>query len=349
MIDTGHMNYFTVNHCGLYKTGKTQVFGLDLTETFDLISGWVKTRPFSQTIPWDPQTSKKNKSKCYCKDIEKDPATGDFVVVLWKSDTDNVGTLWGAEEESSVGTSEVVKYTNDYNGKKVIWGRPCYYWVIPSLNTLISIKFDHSVCDTDLFEDYVINCITNRIQHPSRKKTITEGGLVRISHEEDEHQRYLYRFGVSLKSVQSYQSELVKLSTKVTHIIRRETVMVNSKDERAEWVKIFNDYVPFVAAKPKTTQRKIEVRIEAKPTLAEMKEIIEKNAKENREKSEWNNVGFATDAGVAWVDSYRLREILLASREGKSLFSAQQLLKEISQNRASFLRFLKDEPSVKQG
>ncbi|MBM5564658.1 hypothetical protein ELP33_31090, partial [Klebsiella quasipneumoniae] len=80
-----------------------------------------------------------------------------------------------------IGSSSVVKYTNSYRGKKVIWGRPCFYWVIPELETIVSIKFDHSICDSELFQDYVHSSITNRVKHSKRVKNKTEKGYIRLS------------------------------------------------------------------------------------------------------------------------------------------------------------------------
>ncbi|RZM76441.1 hypothetical protein C3B51_17910 [Pseudoalteromonas rubra] len=344
MFGAGHMNFFNVDHCGLYKVGKSQTHGCELGETFDLIMDWVKDRPLSLTIPWDPAQSRNNKSKSYCKDIYKDPETGDFLLVLWKSDTDNAGTLWGASEDKKTGSTDVVKYTNTYKGSKVIWGRPCYYWVLPRYNAVISIKFDHSVCDAQLFEDYVIGCINNRVKHPNRKKEFTEQGFVRISYQDKENQgRYQYRFGISLKSLNTSNSQLSELAKKVTHIIRRETILVDAKDARAEWVKKFSDYVPYVGAKPKAKKRKIEVKAEAKPTSKEIKEIIEKNAQENRKSHEWDNVGFATENGVTWVDKYRLKDIVNISGTGEDYLSAEKLYDAIKKNMSRYIEPLKQE------
>lgn len=330
MFDTGHMNFFSVDRCGLYKVGKNKTHGCELAETFDLILKWVKDRPLSTTIPWDPETSRSNKSKCYCKDIYKDPETGDFLVVLWKSDTDNAGTLWGASEDKATGSKEVVKYTNAYKGNKVIWGRPCYYWVMPRFNSVISIKFDYSVCDAQLFEDYITGCINNRVKHPNRKKDYTDCGYVRLSAgDADNPYRYQYRFGISLKSLNTSNSQLGDLAKKVTHIIRRETILVDAKNARADWVNKFSDLVPFVAAKPKSNKRKIEVKAEAKPTSSEIKDIIEKNAQENRKSHEWDNVGFATDSGVTWVDKYRLKATIQVDGNGQEYLSAEDLFKAI--------------------
>jgi hypothetical protein len=267
----------------------------------------------------------------------KDRATGDYFIVLWKSDTDSAGTLWGAQEDNETGTGKVVKYTNEYKGKKVIWGRPCYYWVIPKQNTVASIKFDHSVTDAQMFEDYIVSCINNGVKHKKRKKEHTEAGFVRISYVDDESTRFLYRFKKSLKSINTSSAELRSLANRVTHIVRRETIKVDSKDERAEWVKKFTDIVPFVSAKPKSKSRRIEVKAEAKPTAREISEIIEKNAKEGRNTNDWDNVGFATETGITWVDKYRLRGQITVAGKKDSLLSAKELCEEISKERSNLL------------
>ncbi|WP_175404866.1 hypothetical protein [Klebsiella pneumoniae] len=53
------------------------------------------------------------------QDIYKDENTGDFLIMLWKSDTDSTGSLLGASEDGEIGSSSVVKYTNSYRGKKL--------------------------------------------------------------------------------------------------------------------------------------------------------------------------------------------------------------------------------------
>lgn len=84
-MNVGHLNFFKVNKCGLYKVNDDNTYGLELSETFDLIQDWVGTKSLALTIPWDPK-EKPNRSKCYCKDIYKDENTGDFLIMLWKSD-----------------------------------------------------------------------------------------------------------------------------------------------------------------------------------------------------------------------------------------------------------------------
>jgi len=337
------MNFFKVNQCGLYRVGHKECYGIQLAETFDMLWRWAANRPMSTTLPWDA-ASLSSRSKAYLRDIYKDEETGDYLVVLWKSDANSSGGIWGAAEDGTIGEGEVVEYTNQYKGKKVIWGKPCYYWVIPKHDSVISIKFDHSVCDSQLFQDFIAGCITNRVDHPTRKKEKTERGAVRLSHSDPENPyNFSYRFEVSLRSLNTTNAALKKFAQSVTHIVKRETIQVGAKDERADWVKKFNESIPYVSAKPKSKHRQIEIKAEAKPTVEEMAGIIEKYAKEGRKSNEWDNVGFQGEKGIIWVDRYRLKDELVLNDAKSGVLPAVYLYEEISRNRSRYVTPISNE------
>jgi hypothetical protein len=350
MIIPAHLNFFSIEECGLYKREGDVAKALGAAETFDLIYDWVKGKPMEDTIPWDPSTTKTGAAKCYCHDFYKCEDTDEYLFVLWKSDTDTGGSIWGANAQAQTGSSSVVEYTDNYKGKKMIWGRPCYYWIIPKMKSVISIKLDHSVCDSGLFQEWVTKCITNRVSHKNKKKSETESGQPRFEFTDATDisgSRYAYRFDVRLRSLNTGSAQLQELATHVTHIIRRDTIKLNAGlDERANWVKIF-DKIPLLPAKPKAKTRQIEVRAEAKPSAKEIKEIIEAFSKEERKKSDWNNVGFATDKGsVFWVDRYRLHETINFSKDDSTIFPAADMHARLSKNRAQLLAgVVRDEAS----
>lgn len=337
MTDVGHMNFFSIDRCGLYLNGSNETHGCEASETFELISSWVKDKPFSSTIPWDPHTSRMNKPKAYCKDVHVDEVNGDVFIVLWKSDPGGVEGLLGVPEDDTSSTAKVVKHSGKHRGKKMIWGRPCYYWVIPKCNTVVSIKFDHSVCDAQLFQDYVSSCICNRVKHPGREVEHTEHGYARISYPGEESVRYRYSFSISLKVMETSSIELKELAKKVTHIVRREAVRVDAKDARAEWVKKFNDWVPYVPGRSKSKSRKIEIKAEANPSASEIREIIEKSAHEGRSRDKWNNIGFETEQGVVWADRYRLKDSVTFVNRNGDVITAEQLCEKIKGNRLRYV------------
>lgn len=340
MIIPAHLNFFSIEECGLYKHDSKVPKTLGLIETFELIYQWVQGKPMEDTIPWDPASAKNGLPKCYCQDFYKCEETGDYLFVLWKSDTDSTGSIWGAQASAQTGSANVIEYTDNFKGKKMIWGRPCYYWIVPTLNTVISIKVDHSTCDSSLFQEWVTKCITNRVSHKNKKKSETETGKTRFEFTDATDitgTRYSYRFDVRLRSLNTGSARLQELASRVTHVIRRDTIKLNTGlDERASWVKLLGK-IPLLPPRPKASTRQIEVRAEAKPSAKEIKEIIEKFSKEERKRSDWNNIGFATDTGDVWVDKYRLHESINFTKDDSTVFTAAEIHSKLSAERDRLL------------
>lgn len=336
MIVTGHMNFFEVNECGLYKVGSNKAHGIEMAETFQLIANWVADKPMAGTLPWEG-TKRADGAKCYCHDLYKSEETGDFLFVLWKSTSDSNGTVLGAREDMAAGAGKVIEYTNAYKGKPVIWGRPCYYWIIPSLNTVVSIKFEHSICDSNLFQDWISACISNHVKHPNKLKTETGNGYARLQFTDGTLPgNFRYCFSMALRSLNTAHSKLTELAASVTHIVKRETIQLAVKDDRAAWVKFFSD-VTWVKAKAKSQRRQIEIRAEARPTAAELKEIIVQFAREDRQRNEWDNVGFETETnGTVWVDRYRMKNSVNFNLKDE-VISALDLFERLNANRAAYL------------
>ncbi|WP_304771926.1 hypothetical protein [Undibacterium sp.] len=332
------MNFFDVGQCGLFKNGSNKSHGLDMAETFQLIADWVAGKPMAATLPWETE-KRADGVKCYCHDIYKSEDTGDFLFILWKSTSDSNGTLLGAPEDKSAGEGNVIEYTNAYKGQKVIWGRPCYYWVVPSLNTVISIKFEHSICDSQLFQDWVSACITNHVKHSNKIKEHTDKGHTRLHFTDGTQEstvRFRYGFNMNLKSLDTADGKLAELAAKITHIIKRETIELQPKDEREEWVKMF-DKIPYLKPKSKSVKRQIEIKAEARPTAVEVKEIIEKFARDNRKGSDWDNVGFETEShGTIWVDRYRMKNSV-EYNYGKGVIAAADLMTRLNYKRSNYL------------
>jgi|GEM_PF-2467382 len=344
MYFNGYMTYFNVEHCGLYKIKGDKCLGLDLSETFDKIMDWVQDRPLSTTIPWDPNTTRDNKPKVYCKHVYKDPKTGHFLIVLWKSDHHSSGTMWGVDENEASGSDKIVKTSTKHRGKNVIWGRPCYYWIIPEYKAVVSIKFDHSLCDAELFKDFVKHAITNRVKHDGKYK-LSENGYARIAHNSTKYNevKCLYRFSMVTKSLATDNVSLQKLVNSITHVITRDTIVVNGKNDRADFVNKFNSLFPATTLGKKIKEKRIEVIAESRPSMKEVKELIEKHAKDNRKPCEWNNIGFSTDKGTVWIDKYRLRDEIVILADEEQYFPADVLYSHIYENINRYIQPLKKE------
>lgn len=241
MLQSGYINFFNINKCGLYRLFGPAPNGLELTETFTKLMEWSSERNFSATNPWDPKKHR-NKTACYCHKIHKDPSTGDFLLILWKGESDKHGPLYGITVNADGTTEKAIKQTQSNAKKEMIWGRPCYYWIIPEIGCVASIKFPNSRCDSAMFQDWVTGCINYRVSLPEYKKYETEKGLVRVHFPDDEDNpfKYSFQFDLTIKTLSTASAKMTELAEKVTHIIRRETVSIKNVDKRRGWANISN-------------------------------------------------------------------------------------------------------------
>lgn len=368
MLQSGYINFFDVSRCGLYRITKNDPQGLELSETFAELKKWVDGRTFDTTNPWDPKTHR-NKTPCYAHKIHHDPKSGDYLLILWKGESDKQGPLYGISINPDGSTDKAIKQTQMNSSKPTVWGRPCYYWVIPELNTVASIKFENSRCDARMFQDWVSGCITYKVPLPTYKKVETETGLIRIEFpstldspetlnaqekettKPDLIYRHIYSFEMGLRTISTASARLAELAKKVTHIVRRETVSITHSNQRQGWHRFFKRFdVPYVSADDQKTRR-VELKVEARPTLEEIKEIIDAHAMEHDNKG-WEDTGFATDkAGqVIWAGSFRMTENISLDDNGDAIIDAQRLYSKIQENRSRYLDpIIKDNLSAQTG
>ena len=173
-MEQGLITFFDVKACGFYRVKNKETIHVEgsLSETINLIHSWVQGRDFDQTLPWSKRIHE-NRPKIYCKSSYIHESTGDAVFVFWKQFGDDSGSLNGILAKSKVDDKEKDTHTVETNvrGQDVIYGQPMYYWYIPEHNLIASVKFPHSLADSEGVSHYIKKCIDLRIDHPRKKLT----------------------------------------------------------------------------------------------------------------------------------------------------------------------------------
>lgn len=357
MKDKGLVSFFDVNKCGFYRArrGKYKLqepaeLG-SLGESISHVISWVKDRGFEKTVPWDPEASP-HRQRYYCKSFAVDEETGDSVIVFWKQYSDESGNLNGIVADSLCGSTEgdSVRVGNKIRGKKVIYGQPMYYWFIPEKNMLASIKFSHSVADTEHVCVYIKNCIDYRIDHPCKKTseeeieskdTFRKIKVKRITYKSEKGDYSLYyRLNASLQKIDSGSSDLSKLASKITHIVVRDTISTSVKDDRKSHIKIWDI---ITGNKPKTFDKKqIEILSEVSLSEDDLRSIIKTHSEEYHPGIIWNNIGFKSGQHEAtrWFNEYVERKhIEINNKDGfnDTYYPADVILKKIISERDDLL------------
>lgn len=301
----GYLNFFKIEKSGLYKIQRraskdiiSNSQGLGTAEVFRAIKDWVNGRSFKETCSWS-ETGKSGDDPimCYCHEI-KELENGDFIVVLWKHDPSDTKGYRGLEIGAN--GKPTGKYLNNnatQTGDNFVWGHPCYYWVVPSEDLVISIKFEDSKCDSDLMQKWVTNCVRYRIKFPDHNRRSVGDSETRIffsTPSAPESYNLIYKFSTRLKEFKTSESRLREICARTKHMLLRNEVIVSSNAADIEMGAVFagqqgldkanEDFFEVVQTflakyfgstkEDESNVRRVEIKLEATPNLEQLKELM---------------------------------------------------------------------------
>lgn len=375
-MDNGSITFFDITACGFYRLKNNPEeldykFG-DLTGVLDDLESWLKNKNFEQTLPWN-KSEQPLRTRVYSRGLVRDNKTKDAVIVLYR-EVGNGNGIHGIKVGSKVsGDSKgTIRAGREHGEDKIIWGEPCYYWIIPELNKIASIRFPHSFADTYLFAQYFIQHVNNNSKLGTRKKSKrtfesakTPGRTVdvittKFQHKDgDKEINCIFKFMLEETKLKAAKENFERLRSKITHTLIKDTTVVNEKDTRQPLLKLTSVALAsligesnrnkLIGAPPVLEQpRRIEVKIDGAPSSDELKNLFDMRGDE----SEWD-VGFllADRANPVWLSSYVARTKLpIHDSDGFEHYSAKFLLDEINKIRDDLISEVKyaEEASVKE-
>ncbi|EMA4140247.1 hypothetical protein U3A98_003969 [Cronobacter turicensis] len=367
-MDNGSITFFDIKACGFYRL-KKKADDLDykcgsILEVMDDLETWLKGKSFKDTLPWD----KKNqplRTRVYSRGLARDPETKDAVIVLYREVGSGNG-IHGINVNSKVdGDSKgTIRAGGEAGGDDIIWGEPCYYWIIPEINKVASIRFPHSHADNYLFCNYFVQHVNNNSRLGKRSK-VTKRTLESRSNPGRTFDVYnttftqtvdgvdyncVFKFITEETRLQAVQENLKNLRHRITHTLIKDVTFSRQDDPRQPLLILSSNILgsllgsekrdELIGAPPLLHQpKKIEVKIDGAPSDAELQELFSMR----QEDSEWD-VGFKlndSDTPV-WLSSYVARTRLpLIDSDGSEHYSANFLLAEIKKIRNDLIQEVK--------
>jgi hypothetical protein len=373
----GYLNFFEIEKSGLYRVQRkssgdeiiSKNYGLGTSQVFRELVSWVKGRGFKETAPWPSKGEADNDPvMCYCREIKEFP-NGDFLVVLWKHDPTDTRGFRGLElGADGKPTGNYIASGASSTGENYVWGHPCYYWVVPEKNIVVSIKFDDSKCDSELMQKWVSYCVRYRLKFPgynSRQPGDSETRISFSTPESPETYNLLYRFSTNIKIFKTSEEYLEKICETTKYMLLRNEVTVSDEARNAEMdivvsgkdgldkanIEIFNYFQTFMTRFfPKEREaddnvRKVEIKLEATPTMEQMKELISYSS--GFSESGWADVIFIdeNDNGTS-IKQHRIVERIVLPPTIDA-YSCDQLYGVVSQSRDTYLPLIDKGEEVK--
>lgn len=369
-MDNGSVTFFDINAFGFYRL-KRNAKELDykfgsIEEVFEDLKQWLNGKKIEETIPWNIQTHPL-RSKTYCRGVAIDPDTKDIVMVMLRAVGDKSGDLHGVKVGSDVGSdaSETVKAGTDVEGEEVIWGEPCYYWIIPELNKMASIIFTHSGADTIRFCNYItthvnnngrVNAVrrqstTERVHHLNPDLNIKTVKTSFTYEEDSKAYNCLFKFDFEQTKIRTAIRNLAEMIPHITQTIIRDTTTTRLPDERGPLLRLASEYLPSLFGEHPELQapKRIEVWIDGAPSEEEIAQLFAQRTDD----TDWADVGFKIkDSNIpVWLTKYIVKSTLAIDSDGLSHYSPQKLLSEINLVRQDLLESIRvqdERPEVQE-
>lgn len=317
-MSIGLVNFFEYTQLGFYRVGDEYSEDLEMDTMLASLYDWYQDRiSLEDTLLWDDKTPGfSRRKKIYLKSIEKNEDTGDYILILWRTVGKGDG-VYGIKANARLDDDTLYNADDIAKGTKVIWGEAAYYWFIPSLNVFASIRFPNSIADTEMLNLYFRDFINLHSNIRIKKREIKEGTYGTYTSvsfsplKVGESGNLWFRINSKQYAKHTTKADLGAIAKEITHFVKRD-VIAAQVSQTNDWTKFFKG-LPFVSAEKTRDTRRIEINIEAKPTVDELKKLFDLYEKEYDSKiDKWRNLGFKKEGSgsIVWLSNIIIRSEL---------------------------------------
>lgn len=349
-MSEGLVTFFKYKSLGFARRGDDYFEPLSMDVMLDSLHEWFQGRiSLEDTLLWDDQTPGfSNRKKVYLKAIEKDEDTGDYILILWRAIGQGNG-VYGIKADANLEDNNLYNADDNLGNERVIWGEAAYYWYVPSLDIFASIRFPNSISDTEIMNRFMRDYVNLQSNFRQRK-------VVEKEHKDGKGKYLSISFAPTRAGelgnlwFQAYseqykkpttEADLEGLTGKITHFVMRDVISAQLA-QQGGWTQLFQG-LPFISSQVTRGNRKVEVNIQAKPTVKELQDLIDLYEREYTG-DDWRNIGFKKEgSGVVWLDKFVVKNILLVNdlaggdRDHTGHYTTERLFKAMEFTRAKLL------------
>lgn len=343
--------FYDITEAGYYQHGETAPAFGSIDEALSALSSWRRRngRLVSETATYEVGENSRI-TLAYCVGVERDAATGDYLVTTWNCAETFDGEV-ASISDSPAGRAKVFK-TPIPEG---IPGYPSHFWIFPKHGLYACVQFSRGGRNgRGEFEQYM----RGFLRHFTRYTVYTEGGSPAAYADAAEREIAGYRdpsdpgsappgrvyprwrshrlrHAGKLEQVRSSRAQVVK-------VIRKTVLGAGLPRGKSRIHKAFDLLTgrPSVKKEP-PDQVKITLAAELTPTSEELEAIIA-DWQNQPEESTWNDAGFVLKGSQQelWL-SHSNPRVTLALELATSdplLISGEALLRALSKERGHVLR-----------
>lgn len=308
MLEKANVTFYRVQRCGCYKHGSgTPEFG-SMADLLRQLSKWSDGKELSQTRLTQP-SGDGDSLPVYLFGIEE--KAGNALVSMWNEvPATKDGKVASVPANAKVGKAQQV--LNKVQ-KGTIPGFPTFFWFVPEVGVLATLRFDQLVTGQKPLQEYCEQFLATSssyaVQLPPDKEneleSITVYGYRRSDKEPPSTNVHpLFRTVLFIKPGQ--HELIIKRTHDIRKVHRRASLSLKNQEQRSYWQKGLA-LVGVGRPNAQPSSAKMRASISAQPSSEEVKTII-KDWKAHGS-SQWDDYGFQFkgEQKVHWLSSASAR------------------------------------------
>jgi hypothetical protein len=353
----GSVTFFSLRQFGLYKTGQSEPTKSDFSGMLDsFFSWWEECVSVNDTCTFNGTTERSLlRKKIYCRNATSNTDNGDYVIVLWKpSGTNENGNLAGIDLRANPSDGNIE--TVETKTENIAYGEPMYYWFIPELQIVASIKFPNSVTHSYLTESYFKSYVENIMPQEARiveQRELNGHTFKQVKFVDPKDNRHMaFRFDMVQMNQEMNETLLLSKRNTITHMVKRDTIVASEDIDLSRWHSLMNSF-PLISPPSARDFRKVEILTEVEPTEEQLRATLRLYQDEySHTAGEYSNIGFKLKDSekIWWLDEHSAKEAIWfdMTREQIPVFSAERLMLNLTANRDDLLAGLENRANVKE-
>ncbi len=330
------VSFFKIASCGYYRHGKRNepVFG-SVEQTLQQLTQWGQSKRLGHTKTYDLRDGGSGLQAYLVGVTRLDDA---WLLTLWNEAHNTDGTVTSIDGNATVGAADVSESEVEEGH---IPGHATYFWFLPSVGLVASVRFQHRTAGTYEMNKYLTNFLSAFTPHVVLGTPDEDDQIKVIGYRQDDNstpQNFRPAFRAEVFKKPGPIDYLVGNSARIRKIKKKETLNLRLQPNRSLWQKLL---VNVRLANHSTVEQEVDIQYQLEVNGLSAEEVRGIAAEWQESEMEDADYGFVLvgDNTTHWLGHEYARDTLQldVARENTELVNPENLLRELARNRTHLM------------
>lgn len=331
--------FYQIDSCGYYAWREQEPAFGELEDILNQLQHWGAGKQLAETKTYEVEEGA-TELPTYLFDLSG--GADDWLLTTWNETESSSGQTASVLGTSSVGNPQVTMRDIPEGG---IPGFATYFWIIPSLSLLATVRFQHRLAGKKSMQQYIESYLATCSDHvvytaPDQDTDVQIAGYQATHGAPARH--LTPRFATSACRIPSKIDTIRRRIGEIRKVIKKTTLDLNRPEELSQWQALMRT-MKISEQGPRPDEVKVRYEVNTPTTEQDLDRMIEQWQQDHSSRR-WDDYGFVfrKQSEPIWLsDSIAKGEFELdIARDNIEVVNAESLLRELRRRRDAICSLL---------